>query len=361
MAWKYSFWTAVFLVMLRLAIGWHFCYEGYHKVHSIWLGETTSNKPFTSAGYFREAHGPLGGVVQRVMGDADDRLLERLTLAPPPEQLVPKEEALRLQMPPALAREWEAYYARFLAQNALQGKELAFARTIFEGAEINFVTWLKSASTPVTKTYSSGTVEVNEPNAQRVEEYRRAVQDLRDTYAKELPAFGKDVEKTRLLKTKADVARLRQSLQTDLDEQTSRMKKGLVDALLTRDVKTAVLPEVETENLLSSLDVGTAWFLFIVGATLLFGLLTRTSCLLAAGFLLMTYLSTPAFPWLPVPPNQEGSYFFVSKNVIEMLALLTLATTPSGRWFGVDAVLHQMGRLVFGRRRPVREPELIEA
>ena len=62
---------------------------------------------------------------------------------------------------------------------------------------------------------------------------------------------------------------------------------------------------------------------------------------------------TPAWPWLPVPPQQEGSYYYVSKNVIEMLALLSLATTPSGRWFGIDGVLHQVFLLVFGRARKV--------
>ena len=53
----------------------------------------------------------------------------------------------------------------------------------------------------------------------------------------------------------------------------------------------------------------------------------------------MTYLAVPALPWLPTGPPGEGNYLFVNKNVIEMLALFALAGIPTGRWFGVDALV----------------------
>ena len=59
----------------------------------------------------------------------------------------------------------------------------------------------------------------------------------------------------------------------------------------------------------------------------------------------------PPFPWLPTAPNNEGYYLFVNKNVIECLALLALATTASGRWLGLDALIHWM---LFGGRRPMK-------
>ena len=64
------------------------------------------------------------------------------------------------------------------------------------------------------------------------------------------------------------------------------------------------------------------------------GLFTRLACLLGAGFLVMTYLTHPPFPWYPLPPNTEGNPLFINKNVIECLALLVLATFPTGRWLG---------------------------
>lgn len=87
------------------------------------------------------------------------------------------------------------------------------------------------------------------------------------------------------------------------------------------------------------IDRVTMWFLVAVGACLMGGLLTRLACVLAAGFLVMTYLAHPAFPWYPLPPMTEGNPVFINKNVIEALALLTLACYPTGRWLGLDALV----------------------
>jgi uncharacterized membrane protein YphA (DoxX/SURF4 family) len=339
MRWKYTFATACFLVLLRLAIGWHFLYEGYHKVHSLVVGL----EPFSSAGYFREAHGPLGDYMRHVIGDPDENLLARLTLLSAKEsQKTDADKAARL--PAAVRLDWDAYFKSFSSHYGLDEKQRADVEDKLQKAEAAYVDWLTTGKKGVTKTYPSGTVDLTETTEKRVEEYREALQHVRETYTKELPAFGRDVEKARLRKSIADVAALRKSLEADVNDQTEAMKKALAGVLTDGQRAMDAMPKQEAPTFLHYLDVGTAWFLFVVGATLLFGLFTRTSCFLAAGFLLMTYLNTPALPWLPVPPNQEGSYYFVSKNVIEMLALLALATTPSGRWFGVDAWLHLMGR-----------------
>ena len=81
------------------------------------------------------------------------------------------------------------------------------------------------------------------------------------------------------------------------------------------------------------------WFLVAVGVCLMAGLFTRAACVLGAGFLVMTYLAHPPFPWYPLPPNTEGNPVFVNKNVIEALALLALASYPTGRWLGLDALV----------------------
>jgi hypothetical protein len=58
----------------------------------------------------------------------------------------------------------------------------------------------------------------------------------------------------------------------------------------------------------------------------------------------MIYLSMPPWPGLPPNPRAEGHYFIVSKNLIELIACLVIATTPTGHWIGFDA-------LFFGARR----------
>ena len=58
----------------------------------------------------------------------------------------------------------------------------------------------------------------------------------------------------------------------------------------------------------------------------------------------MIYFSMPPWPGLPPNPKAEGHYLIVSKNLVEMIACLVIATTPSGHWVGFDA-------LFFGARR----------
>src|SRR6476620_8845587 len=60
-----------FILALRLAIGWHFLFEGLHKIHSYYIGPTETNRPFTSEPYFREAEGPLGPFVRKQLGDPE--------------------------------------------------------------------------------------------------------------------------------------------------------------------------------------------------------------------------------------------------------------------------------------------------
>ncbi|MEP0844190.1 MAG: DoxX family protein [Phycisphaerae bacterium] len=86
--------------------------------------------------------------------------------------------------------------------------------------------------------------------------------------------------------------------------------------------------------------------LTVIGACLILGLFTRLASLGGAVMLLMFYLAMPPFPGAHVPESAaEGHYLFVNKNLIEMLALLMIATSRVGRWFGLDALIHAL----FGR------------
>jgi uncharacterized membrane protein YphA (DoxX/SURF4 family) len=388
--------TAILLVLLRLSIGWHFLYEGLHKWHTIQVGETVTNRPFSSAGYFREAPGPLGKYFRQQLGDPDEQLLAELTPLPVPADQDPVTYPLRERMPPLLKREWEDYVARFEEHFQLDAEQRQRAQGILEQAESQIVTWLTrpdvDENTPkVVKNFPTGQVEEKLSVPERVAEYKAELQDLRDTLDRRLRVFNRDVEGKRLNAKKADVAQLRAGLTNDLKAKTAEYLEKPLRALLNEN-EVLLLAGASTAGLLGSadgqgpllvssalfrgrfempeakatlpeppghsrqwwLDRITVWFLIVSGGCLLVGLFTRLNCVLAAGFLFTTYLLWAPFPWLPASPLSEGNYAYINKNLIEMLALLALATTASGRWFGVDAVLHWLWSAIRGRPPAVR-------
>jgi uncharacterized membrane protein YphA (DoxX/SURF4 family) len=172
-----------------------------------------------------------------------------------------------------------------------------------------------------------------------------------------LPKYLVVVLTQRKADADAEIKALTSRMQADLKTQSDAMRTQVGTPLLGDDrAKGYAAPDdgrrlllvPKSWTLIDFIDWTTRWFLLVVGIMLMAGLCTRLSCFAAAGFLLLTILTQPAVPWLPAPPVSEGSYLFVNKNVIEMVALLALMTTRSGKWAGLDAILCG----VFGRRRP---------
>lgn len=58
----------IFLVALRILIGWHFFYEGYYKLMvPAWSSDGVPLARWTSAGYIRGASGPAARLFQRML------------------------------------------------------------------------------------------------------------------------------------------------------------------------------------------------------------------------------------------------------------------------------------------------------
>jgi uncharacterized membrane protein YphA (DoxX/SURF4 family) len=351
----------VCLVLLRLAIGWHFLFEGIEKVRTLQIGPSETNRPFSSAGYFREAQGPLGIWLRPALGDPYQEAHDLVTL------------------PNAMSQRWDDLFARFAQQYQLDANQQSKGKVLVQEAKDHFATllaWHDLAALKekyhgdipeaekknfliheVTISFPKVETKVDETLAQRIQKYNTLFQEVRVTQPERLWQFGKDVEKQRYLKAKTDLEQARAELMKDLDQQTANLKQKLDDLLTKEQRDRKPLPAPASNRVLAILDPLTAYGLTLGGACLILGLLTRINCLFLASFLFMTFLAVPPFPWLPVPPNTEGNYFFVNKNLIEMLALLTLATTMSGRWLGLDAAFQgSLSNPPGGGSRPTPAP-----
>jgi thiosulfate dehydrogenase [quinone] large subunit len=99
-------------------------------------------------------------------------------------------------------------------------------------------------------------------------------------------------------------------------------------------------------NLLEYSNLITMWGLTIVGLLLMFGLFTRLASLAGIGFILLFYFANPPFVGYFYSIPTEGSYLIVNKNLVELCALVVIFLTGSGRFAGLDRVLHAL----FARR-----------
>lgn len=533
---RISFFTCVFLIGLRLVIGWHFFFEGLNKYESVQKGKTEYGRPFTSAPYFAEAQGPLAPTVREQLGDPDSEALAKLKPAPEGS-----EDRPATRMPAALAKEWDDYVARFKDEFKLDEATRKLADVKLEQAKLNYVYWLTD-STPKPKDGKDGKkgdepkkikrrivtagapveYEVEDKVQQRILDYELTLREVRDHADRRLKELG-NVEKVnpRLRALKAEAAVMRAELLKDVDDHTDKLRKslaGLVSAKLagfsvgpaedpgidgrvlamlkpregtdasaermpaaleaqwdeyaayvretgkeslradaakaeaaladaklryvrwlldldpfdgrplpepevgpalaayhaaagrfkdaweafakesefnpvvltirlamlsaaapdvtrlrkafiaditthtdylkkrlggfdSEAAKGVVAPEKETTRFLwrdwpttkqEWLDWSTRWLLLVAGGCLLVGLFGRLAALACASFLVFEYLFNSPFPWLPAPPKSEGNYVYVNKNVVEFMALLVLATVPTGRWFGLDAILSRI-------------------
>ena len=100
-------------------------------------------------------------------------------------------------------------------------------------------------------------------------------------------------------------------------------------------------------DLLANADLITMWGLTIAGVCLILGLFTRLASLAGIGFILLFYLAAPPLIGYFYTIPSEGSYLIVNKNLVEAAALVVILLTGSGRFAGLDRIVHGLIR-----RRP---------
>lgn len=286
-----GFAAAFFLVALRMAIGWHFLYEGMEKLHTF-----QTSKPFSAEPYLRNATGPLANTFRNIIPDVNST--EHLDL-------------------PKLAAKWKESVNDYVAHYGLSGDQKAAADKAYEAAAKKLDDWSK------------------------VKENREDLEKYLDELAKNEALLANpeamSYERERSQAKRKDLETDRKKLVTAVDAISAEIFTGLDKTLTEDQKKKGPVPQAWTE--LDRINHLTAWGLTLSGASMLLGLCAPLGCLGGAYLLTMFYLAMPPLPGLPANPMAEGHYLIVNKNLIEFLACIALVFIPTSLWVGLDAML----------------------
>jgi uncharacterized membrane protein YphA (DoxX/SURF4 family) len=284
-----------------MAIGWHFFYEGRSKV------ETTEHpgKPFSAEGYLRGAVGPFAPRFRALIDDPDS--LKKLDKA-------------------ELQASWDAQLKEISGHYAFTDEQAAKAEKSLADTKAKADAWFQDPE-----------------NIPKLKDYRQKLEKVEEREASP-PSLSYEWE--RLYKARKELESDRKALVATVDAWGQSLRESWL--------KLATAEQAERSGAVAApftqldwINALTMYGLMAVGLCLILGFLTPLAALLAAGYLLMFYLSQPPWPGLPDNPMAEGHYLYVNKNLIEMLACLVLASTPNGLWIGLDALLFGW----IGRRR----------
>ncbi len=292
---KLSLCAIIFLVVLRVSIGWQFLYEGLWKQEAA-RGPT----PWTAAGYLKNAKGPFRATFRNMVDDPYD--FDKLDMA--------KVQAHWQKWQQLFENHYGLDAGQKAALNALVKKQTVALKEIFDSPAITHKTL--------------GDIDL----------YKR----LASHYEAKLKEVKQNFQREHVEKTWAELEEQRKKLTAPIDEVTADLQFGADKLLNLQQIQRGRAPQPPSK--IDSINYKTIWGLTILGFLLIVGLFTRTAALGAAVMLTMFYLVVPPWPGVPEAPGPEHS-FIVNKNFIEVMACLALCCLPSGRWFGLDALIHR--------------------
>jgi uncharacterized membrane protein YphA (DoxX/SURF4 family) len=366
----------LFLLALRLAIGWHFLFEGLHKLHTHEIGPSEYSRPFSSEMYFKVAPGPLAPIMRSKFETDTEPLESKLkgakgdipaaqfakmppqhqsAMCPPSIGQIIDDLFVHHQKEAIQAIEEEADKEKAAAEAALakaktdaekkdateaiaaakEKREKAAVTLIDrkEGTKRKYAAWAYGVTPRDTKIKGfAQDVPMTAPQRLAQIEFLRNRVTEEEERLKTGMGNGFGIDQKKAAELRMELATAESDLRKDINAFVEELKKEFMGSAKVP----AAEPPPPSEG--QKMDQFTMWFLIAVGGCIMAGFLTRIACVAGCGFLVLTYLTHPPFPWFPLPPGTEGNPVFINKNVIEGLALLVLATFPTGRWLGIDAL-----------------------
>jgi len=297
------------LVFLRLSLGCHFLYEGVWKIKNA--------HEFTAAPFLTQAKGPFAPMFYAMMYDIDGQ--QRLELA--------RDDKGRWSLPTYL-NVWSALRDRYVARYKMVEEQQTEAEKLQYQFEDRLAAFVAGHLT-------------------EIRGYHEALKRFADT--KVDPVADVPFQKKRIWDRQQDMRKESGAWTAEVDKLSEAYEAALAE-LLTED-QAATGPVAASWNPLSwsrieFVNFAVTYGLTAIGLCLMLGFCTRLACLGGAAFMAFVVMTQPGWPTIyPPAPPVVGHALLVTKDWIEMVALLVLATTAVGRWGGLDFFVYYL----FGR------------
>lgn len=304
-------------VILRLALGCHFLYEGVWKIEN--------RKEFSAKPYLAEAKGPAAKLFYKMLPDIDGR--ERLAYKK--VKTADDKDDVSFSGDFYLGR-WDAIQKQLADRYKISEDQSKEAQAVYKQHKAWLDDYLKE-------------------NREEMLGYFRALDKLEADQA--AGNNGTTFQQKRLWDRQQDLRKQAEGWVKYLDDIDSRYTAASWDLLENDQRAKGRLGETWWNPLtwtrMEQLNAMVTYSLAAIGLCLMLGFCTRLAALGGAAFMLFIVLSQPAWPTIyPPAPPVVGHALVVNKDLLEMISLLLLSTVPAGRWGGLDYFLYRL----FGRR-----------
>ncbi len=322
------------LVILRLGLGFHFLYEGLWKIKH---ADTFSAAPFLS-----EAKGPLAPLFYALLPDLDGRQRLGVTLESGRPVLEVETDAQgqpiyeeRKDAAGKVLRRWPKYRlsAYLDAWKDFAERTKAFYQVSEEQGQ---------AIDALLERYASSARQYVADHAEEILAHFESRQRFENSRGRNRAFYQRQRDWDRERELRREV----QAWLAELDT-LGRQFQQAVQSVLDPEQK-ARGPAVSPWNpwhwsRLKWLNFAVTYGLTAIGLCLILGFFTRLAALGGAAFMAFVVMTQPAWPGLyPPDPPVVGHALLVNKDFVEMLALLVIATTATGRWAGLDFFVHRL-------------------
>lgn len=363
-------WGKGFLIALRIAVGWHFLYEGLWKIDS-----DTGATAYATSWY------PLQSSLARVQ-DPDQWYDEVVKTFKGRNEALTEEQKGRLaelrdkiRVAGRVEFDW-AYVKEYLGISAPPESERFTSLAYLQQSNLRWL--VRDADGLDRLTLASTHATLDRRAAQIADHYRftpeqrTKLAQARDiiksafTTAWNDPAFrarladyklmrqrvgalsdsGAPFHRERILADRQKLDLIAADLLATVNEPGDELSVQSQAIATVAQLGNGPIPRVPTP--VDWIDRSIEYGLVVIGACLMLGIFTRWVAIAAAAQLLLFYIANPPWPGLPAAA-MGGHYLYVDRNFIELIAAGVLAAMAGGRHESQRATTQDRAGQLLGR------------